>query len=227
MILRAGRWYSGKPVFHVLLPIVDEGDYSGFEEVLMALSCHDTMLASEVFMKCVKKNEQKGSTVPTFELSQESECIVVDMFSGSDSDKIRERFENVRRKTIVANSEEHSRLIQRLCLAHSIDTSLDYKLLKNLGNLPTDPRPKHMTWYDFLHPTTKKINAKTFILEVAVHHPTAREYDQWRALDGNRHDLPSVQHITDGYFGQDGVNYTLLREKFLRTVTTRRSAGRT
>jgi len=34
MLLRAGRWYENKSVFHIILPVLDEDDMTGFEDVL-------------------------------------------------------------------------------------------------------------------------------------------------------------------------------------------------
>ena len=64
MLLRAGRWYDSKSVFHILLPILDVDDMTGFEDVLTALASCDDQLRDEVILRAIKpiNSEEKPPT---------------------------------------------------------------------------------------------------------------------------------------------------------------------
>jgi len=48
------------------------------------------------------------------------------------------------------------------------------------------------------------------------HLRVAHRYDEWRGVQQSDviATLPSVQHITDGYFGKDDTNFNIIREKY-------------
>lgn len=224
MILRAGRWYEGKSVFHVLIPTLGDEDLSGFEEVLSALASCDEQIRDEVLLRTkpdVKPSDplppspETGDTLP--------ECIMIEEFE-ADQEEIKRCFTNIRKNLFPA---KESRRIQELCIEKGIDTSVEYALLRiDIPELPEDPRPKGMLWYDYLHPMRRDRLAGFDFVRTILDPNNLRvghTYDEWRGvqpLDVIER-LPSVQHITDGFFGKDDTNFNILREKFGKKVVGR------
>jgi superfamily II DNA or RNA helicase len=220
MILRAGRWYEGKSVFHVLIPTLGDEDLSGFEEVLSALASCDEQIHDEIVLRTkpdVKPSDplplspETGDTLP--------ECIMIEEF-GADPEEIKRCFINIRKKLFPA---KESRRIQELCIEKGIDTSVEYALLCiDIPELPEDPRPKGMLWYDYLHPLRfhDRLTGYEFVKTIPSNLRISHTYDEWRGVQPTDviSRLPSVQHITDGFFGKDDTNFNTLRNKFGKVV---------
>jgi len=226
MVLRAGRWYEGKSVFHILLPTLGDEDLSGFEEVLLALASCDEQIRDEIVLRTkpeVKPSDplppspQTGETLP--------ECIMIDEFE-ANQEEIQRCFTNIR-KNLFPVKESHR--IQNLCIDNDIDTSVEYSLLRNhMPELPEDPRPKGMVWYDYLHPERfhdDRLTASVFVKTIldTNNFRVGHAYDEWRGVQPTDviARLPSVQHITDGFFGKDDTNFNTLHEKFGKKVVIR------
>lgn len=226
MVLRAGRWYEGKSVFHVLIPTLGDEDLSGFEDVLYSLASCDEQIRDEILLRTnldVKPSDplppspETGDTLP--------ECIMIEEFE-ANQEEIKRCFTNIRKNLFPA---KESRRIQELCIVKGVDTSVEYALLRiEIPELPEDPRPKGVLWYDYLHPLrfhgdrlTGSDFVKTFLdtNNLRVGHA----YDEWRGVQPTDviARLPSVQHITDGFFGKDDTNFNTLREKFGKKVVGR------
>ena len=220
MLLRAGRWYTGKSIFHILLPVIDDDDMTGFEDVLMALASCDDKLRDEVILRSSKflVNKQKQNhSVESFD-SYTTECIMIDEYDGSETDEIRKCFINIKKKLFPVRE---SNKIQELCIKEGIDTSTEYNmlLLTKIPELPEDPRFKNSTWFDYLHPNVKqqRISVEEFFdIIKSKSISTGCIYDEWRGLQPSdiKSKLPSTQHITDGYFGCDLTNFNDITKKF-------------
>jgi len=217
MILRAGRWYESKPVFHVLIPTFDEDDLSGFEEVLSALASSDDQIRDEIgrISRSIENADSEDQIPKTHdpEASIAPECIMIDEFDATQ-EEIRRCFMNIRKKLFPTTE---SRRIQDLCVTRGWETSVDYATQRMaIPDLPEDPRPKNTTWYDYLHPTclsASRLSPREFVKTVLDPHQlhVAHHYDAWRqsqppsiSMQTNR--LPSVQHILDGYFGKEDTH---------------------
>jgi superfamily II DNA or RNA helicase len=226
MILRAGRWYEGKSVFHVLIPTLGDEDLSGFEEVLTALASCDEQIRDEIVLRTkpdVKPSDplppspDTGYTLP--ERITIEEC-------GSNQEEIKRCFTNIRKNLFPA---KESRLIQELCIEKGIDTSVEYALLRiDFPELPEDPRPKGMLWYDYLHPMRfqdDRLTGSDFVKTILDPNNlrVGHSYDEWRGVQPSDviARLPSVQHIIDGFFSKDDTNFNTLREKFGKKVVGR------
>ena len=226
MILRAGRWYEGKSVFHVLIPTLGNEDLSGFEEVLSALASCDEQICDEIVLRTkpgvnpsdpLPPSPETGDTLP--------EHIMIDEFE-ADQEEIKRCFTNIRKNLFPARE---SRRIQELCIEKSIDTSVEYALLRiDIPELPEDPRPKGMMWYDYLHPMQfhdDRLTGSDFVKTILDPNNlrVAQTYDEWRGVQPTDviARLPSVQHITDGFFGKEDTNFNTLREKFGKKVVGR------
>lgn len=224
MVLRAGRWYEGKSVFHVLIPTLGDEDLSGFEEVLFALASCDEQIRDEIVLR-TKPDVKPSDPLPPSPETGETlpECIMIDQFE-ANQEEIKRCFTNIR-KNLFPVKESHR--IQNLCIDNGIDTSVEYSLLRDhMPELPKDPRPKGMAWYDYLHPGREKrltvsVFVKTILDTNSLH--VGHAYDEWRGVQPTDviARLPSVQHITDGFFGTDDTNFNTLREKFGKKVVIR------
>ena len=96
---------------------------SHIEEVLSQLSLSDSVLRDEVLIFC--------------SLKEGGECQQV--------------FKNVRRRLFPTRESQR---VQELCVEKGINTGADYSLLRQeIPELPEDPRPKNMSWDEYLHPT--------------------------------------------------------------------------
>jgi superfamily II DNA or RNA helicase len=227
MILRAGRWYEGKSVFHVLIPTLDEEDLSGFEEVLSALASCDDQIRDEIMLRSVgviSSLSPKPTPFPSDgKLGDAPECIMIDEF-GATEDEIRRCFANIRKNLFPARE---SRRIQELCIEKGWDTSVEYSLQRIvIPELPEDPRTKNVSWYDYLHPYgNAKLTVSEFVKTILDKHNLrlAYRYDEWRGVQPSDvlTRLPSVQHITDGYFGKDDTDFNVIREKYGKKIQGR------
>lgn len=228
MILRAGRWYEGKPVFHILLPILDNDDMSGFEEVLTSLASCDEYIRDEIILRA-SSNKRNLEISPQFEKDGGAipECIMIEECNGDDADGIKRCLKNARKNLYDSKG---SKRIQALCIEKGIDTSVEYSTnLRTLNpDLPEDPRPRGVSWYDFLHPKLlERITPQEFVKTVleANNVRSADKYDNWREIQPTdvKTNLPSVQHITDGFFGKDcSTNFEVIQEVFGKKTTARR-----
>ena len=225
MVLRAGRWYEGKPIFHVLIPTLCDEDLSGFEEVLSALASCDEQIRDEIVLRIKSDVKPSDPLPPSSETGDmRPECIMIDEFN-ADQEEIKRCFANIRRNLFTS---KESRRIQELCIEKSIDTSIDYTHLRSndLPELPEDPRPKGMLWYDYLHPIcSDRLSGSDFVKTILDPNNlrVGHIYDEWRGVQPIDVivKLPSVQHITDGFFGKNDTNFNSLREKFGKKIITR------
>jgi superfamily II DNA or RNA helicase len=226
MILRAGRWYEGKPVFHVLITTLGDEDLSGFEEVLSALASCDDQIRDEIVLRAKQGVKPSNPLPPSVETGDTCpECIMIEEFE-ADQEEIKRCFTNIRRNLFPAKD---SRRIQGLCIEKGIDTSVDYEqeLKKEFPELPEDPRPKGILWYDYLHPNRSDRSSGADFVNTILEPNNLRighTYDEWRGVQPTDviARLPSVQHITDGFFGKDDTNFNTLLEKFGKKVVGRR-----
>ena len=215
MILRAGRWYEGKSVFHVLIPTLDDEDLSGFEEVLSALASCDEQIRDEIILRSMVITEPSSSPLlPGVSSSVVPECITIDEFEANE-EEIKRCFANIRKNLFPVRE---SKRIQELCIEKRWDTSIEYSLQRiAIPELPEDPKPKNMLWFDYLHPNWNiRMSPSDFVKTIPHHLRVAHRYDEWRGVQplDDIATLPSVQHITDGYFGKDDTNFNIILEKY-------------
>jgi superfamily II DNA or RNA helicase len=223
MLLRAGRWYEGKSVFHILLPVLDDDDMTGFEDVLTALASCDDQLRDEIILRAIKPTDSKEKPPISLDAGAVAECVMIDDYDGSNIDEIKKCFVNIR-KNLFPSRE--SKRIQELCIHKGIDTSIEYSMIlrTEIPELPEDPKPKNSAWYDYLHPKlVERIQVEVFVKDIIEHNNlrVGHKYDEWLGVQPSdiRMKLPSVQHINDGYFGTEYTNYNGLLEKFSKNVS--------
>ena len=210
MVLRAGRWREDKSVFHVIIPTLGDEDLSGFEDVLTALGSCDEQLRDEVVLGAQPAAAPAAGAAPGCAAAgAPPECVMVDEF-GSDPAEVRRCFAGARKNLFPAADRRH---IQALCVEKGIDTSVQYAQARaDNPELPEDPRPKGVPWYDFLHPA-RGGRAAPADFAAAVLGPNGlrvgHAYDAWRAAQPAAAvaGLPTVQHISDGFFGEGFTNF--------------------
>jgi superfamily II DNA or RNA helicase len=227
MILRPGRWYVNKPVFHILLPIIDDEDMSGIEYVLTSLASCDELLKDEIVLHTIKgkKDDKQKDKTTSIDEGNESECLIIDEYDGSNLDDIKNCFTRIRKNLF---SSKESKEIQQDCLDKKIDTSIEYKSYRSqVPELPEDPRPKKISWYDYLHPfESTRYSFDDFINNIIKpkNIQISYMYDEWylkQSIDIQTK-IPSLQHISDGYFGNEYTEFNLILESFREKVSGRR-----
>ena len=196
MMLRAGRAYENKNLFHILLPVTDGDDVTGFENVLIALASFDSQIRDEIALRassaaCIGSAavEAAGSTAP--------QCIMIEEF-GADIDELRKCFRR---------SLNHQRDLREVCRAHGVESSIDYAKLRESHRefeLPEAPPLQGKTWYDYLHRGVKMSLAELQREMTRCGIKSATHYVEVR-----KPEWPTLQHINDGYFGEK-TNFSAL-----------------
>jgi superfamily II DNA or RNA helicase len=219
MILRPGRWYTGKPLFHMLFPILDDEDMSGFQNVLTALASCDMSIRDEILLRAsVAAADVIPDPSPYMPAAagESVERILMDDMDGTDLERIQACFQRTRQAVF---SVYDSRQIQALCLEKGVDTSVEYHtVLRPYTDLPEYPRPRGVTWYTYLHPrSVNRMSASEFVKELEKNSlRMALTYTEWREVQpaSVRATVPSVQHILDGYFGADMASFNDLLVRY-------------
>ena len=150
MLLRPGRWYEGKHIFHILLPVLNDDDLSGFERVLTSLASSDEQLLDEIILRASKKSEKKDDLSPSSDDGMSAENIIVEEYEGSNMDAIQKCFRSIRdNATRQINYKDLSRRVRE----KSILSEAEYDTVKNDLGWPDDPRALSgfKSWYDLLH----------------------------------------------------------------------------
>jgi len=228
MVLRAGRWYEGKSVFHILIPTLGDEDLSGFEEVLTSLASSDEQVCDEVLLRqndvCNTLGDERNDAES---YGTSTECIVIDECS-ADVDEIQRCFQNVRTNIYGAYGASQSKYIRELCIRKNIHTSIEYaRLCVDIPELPENPLPKHMVWYDYLHPAhIHRIHCADFVTCVLIPNrlQVSYQYDAWRSIQRPEDiaELPTIQNITDGFFGKNYTEFNTIYKTFHKQLARRR-----
>ena len=224
MFLRPGRWYPNKSLFHILVIATEEDDLSGFEEVLYSLATIDERIVDEIEYVAKKKGEKQPESSERRDdaRGRSAEHIIIDNYM-SDKDAIKQCFDNIRRRFYPATSASR---IRAYCVENSIDTSVEYGMLKPEWFPETPPFKSNQTWFDFLHPNSERMNVVEWVTSIIVKNNLriSKNYDEWRGIQPMyiQTSLPSVQHITDGYFGENMCEFGAIVAKFGGAATGRR-----
>jgi len=202
MILRAGRPYINKDIFHILIPAFEDEDFEAYEEVLNALASHDEQIRDEIMYHSGILN---GSTDKTknrpISYEVDPKCIIIQHFDSSE-DSVRNCFGCIRKRVIESVDTIG---IRDICNHYDVKTSVEYiNLRKDVQELPEDPKPRKETWYDYLNPfTPSRISHNEFKEHISKNKLTiGYNYDEWHKSQQNTQ-YPSLQNINDGYFGEN------------------------
>jgi superfamily II DNA or RNA helicase len=213
MLLRPGRWYENKPLFHIILPILDGEDFDGFERALVALASHDNAIFEEVILKLNKKSEESDPSTNTFmNESVKPEMIDISLFDGADMIKMTETLSRAR--TALTPAAVNREKILKMCREKSIRTSREYKALHaEMPDLPESLLRGEETWFGLLNPNIETIKTSDWIAKCIKPNNIniAEQYESWFLAQAELV-VPSLQNINDGYFGSE-INFNTLLEK--------------
>jgi hypothetical protein len=152
------------------------------------------------------------SPIPNDDGSIKPTLIMIDEINSENIKDIKESFHNVLRRTGVS---KNSKMIQKLCIEKNIDTSKDYKnrFLKIYPYFCEDPRPKNITWYDYLHPHVEKIKIQEFVTNFLEPNllDSSEKYENWYSKEKK---TPSLENISNGYFGENYTSFLDIYSKF-------------
>lgn len=212
MFLRAGRACTNKSRFHILLPIVGQDDMSGFQEVLEALAEHDSQLRDEITCRptIFDLNSCAAASLASATLDDRMQTlhINIETYGSQEVARFRETISTIRANITHRFGRVY---VLDICAKNKIDTSIEYKNIRaNMTELPENPREYNETWYNFLHIGDPKqhISLEYFITQFIIPNSltVSSKYDKWR-IDNGYINLPTIQHIIDGYFGVDNNNF--------------------
>ena len=197
-MLRPGRWYEGKDVFHIIIPALGE-DMSGFETVLSALAQTDHEIHDEIIARSTGGG-YSSKTFSTAGVEAMPQRIIMEGYASSPTEMSR-CFSKIHSEGVRMGWVN----VQKQCIKHGIKTSVAYSEWKP-DNYPSDPRPKNMSWFKFLNPDKEPIPIQDFAsLLVAKGLDDAKKYEAGRDAA-----QPSVQEICDGYFGEKNCNFNVI-----------------
>jgi superfamily II DNA or RNA helicase len=206
MLMRAGRWCKDKPLFHILLPVTDDDDMSGFEDVLSSLAGTDEFLRDEIVLRANANFDNIENRTCIEAISNVApECIVIEEYNGSDIDSVTRCFANVR-KNIYASKDKKVQLhdVREANIKLGLKCREEYRSVRTRDIHPVyieDPmsqfKDSWVSWYHFLgvdtsvYPQTKEDFKKQCQQKQLHTYPKYIEYVQ------NNQDLPV--HVTEMY----------------------------
>ena len=199
-IFRAGRWYKDKPLFHVLLPILEEDDISGLESVFLSLAEYDEALKDEIVYKAAHPGSSSGEPDPRTDSSGSviPDSIIIEGFDGSNVEEVIRCFRNLRtyfhHEKVLSFGE-----VIAICKKHSISTSEEYKMIRDTKepHLPEHPLREGISWYNFLHGSAPRMSLEQFVNDIIVERKI-RTIADW--MTTHTPPYPSSLNIADGYF---------------------------
>ena len=112
--------------------------------------------------------------------------------------------------------------VREYCVDKGIDSSFEYaehRKTETRISLPCDlPCQSNETVYAFLHPNASCMQKSEFINVLKMHDlSTSQKYESWRtgivsSSSSSSSQYPSIQHISDGYFGPNDTNFNTFVE---------------
>ena len=145
----------------------------------------------------------------TFHSSSDTALMneIIRLCSMSDATQCKKVFINIRNNLFPSGE---SKRVQEYCVSKGIHTSAEYSLLRlDMPELPSDPRPKNTSWYEYLHPADTRV--RSFVKDILNSNNlrVEHEYDEWLSSQQSdvKVNLPSVQNINDGYFGSEYTKF--------------------
>lgn len=153
MTLRPGRWDENKSKFHIILPIIDSDDMTGYENTLTALASYDKQLYDEIMLRVIETTEKDiVKDIRECDYGEEPDNIIIDEYDGTNMDEIRTCFINIRNNLFPAFTYSQAK---KLIATHKITCKADYyELCKKDVRLPREPdvffKSSFVNWIDYL-----------------------------------------------------------------------------
>ena len=198
-LLRPGRWFPYKSVFHMIICNTVDDNTSGFENALIALSSHDEDLRKEIMLSTSRSGSSDDKLLEEGETSNGR--IHIERLEIKDSNSISTMFNRVR--TLIIPKQD-LRAIRKECISRGIRTSFEYQKLRDeITHFPEDPRFSGLSWFDFFNVNVDKIDHTDFIdkcKEEKIY--TFTDYLKWNEVPSK---FPSCQNLEDGYFQESQI----------------------
>jgi superfamily II DNA or RNA helicase len=169
MLLRPGRWCINKPIFHILMPILNNEDIGGLERVLLALADVDPKIVTEIELKIKKMNTINKDIENKEYIDEEIENIVIDSYDGGDIDEIKKCFMRVRNRVFNYNELTYDQMKNNLAnlLNKPYNKTTYLQLCKGYDIYPEKPDEYYKNewkgWIDYLGIERKYYDLETCI----------------------------------------------------------------
>ena len=194
MLLRAGRFYLNKSVFHIILPQVENEDNEGIQNALHALSSVDILLSNEIVKKSLHYSlnsqnsnyDEEGNIIP--------DTIVINSYNSDEIEKIRNKSLEIIKKN------KSFQYIRDYCVKNRITCIKEYNNIRERLNWDGTPWKDKMTAYDFFHPDSNERISVDIFKELMINQniPTTDRYIEWRLEQTLFY--PTVEEAIEGYF---------------------------
>jgi len=215
MLLRAGRFYVTKPLFYIIMTLLDDDESEEIQFVLEALTKYDVYFDQQILKRILQTNEANKPVQPKGPLEDElglDDKIQTTSVNWNDIPAIRKVFMNlIKRRTSRGTPYQQIHAIRKLCKQQKISSSSAYNKVRLLTGWIEEPWLKrNMTAYDFFHDENDehRLSQDDFRRKIAEQGIQSTDaYDVWFSKAGAGY--PSIEYINDGYFGKNSTNLQL------------------
>jgi hypothetical protein len=212
--LRRDAAYANKEGWCVIVKTRSEGEEETSEDVMdgILLEMASFLILSSSSNTDVDMKKTKKEQLQDF----------VSQFLEFDVDKkefsIEETVERMQCMYLRKEYVSGNKGVREYCIEKRIDSSFEYaehRKTETRISLPTDiPCQSTETVYAFLHPNASCMQKSEFISVLkSLDLTTSQKYESWRTgLVLSSSHYPSIQHISDGYFGPNDTNFNTFVE---------------
>jgi superfamily II DNA or RNA helicase len=209
--LRRDYAYANKEGWCVIVKTRSEGEEETSEDVM------DSILLEMASFLILSSTSDADNKKPKKQQLQD----FVSQFLEFDVDRkefsIEETVERMQCMYLRKEYVSGNKGVREYCIDKGIDSSFEYaehRKTETRISLPTDlPCQSNETVYAFLHPNASCMQKSEFInLLKTLDLTTSQKYETWRTGLVWPSAYPSIQHISDGYFGPNDTNFNTFVE---------------
>ena len=201
-LLRSGRHYPGKQKFYLIMTFTenDDADFIGF--TLDALAQMDPYLDKQLLRLALNPTSTDPRTPDAISISESlNDPIQSDFADGHDLERIRRCIETVikRRMGTITTRLQFERL-RAACQETGILNTSHYNKLREQYSWPEAPWScRDMSAYEFFRGVVRgPVSSDTFRSQMRDLEVPYESYEGWQQTHP---EYPSIEDITDGYFG--------------------------
>jgi superfamily II DNA or RNA helicase len=204
MLLRGGRYFPGKNMFYMIMTFTEEEDADFIGYVLDALAQMDPHLDKQLLrlaMKSQEESEPRSESVSSS--SSLNDPIQTEGADGHDLTRIKLCIEKViRRRVGNMTTRAQFHRLRRICQQMGLLNTSQYNAVKEQYAWPEAPwTTQQISPYEFFRGVpTGPMSHEGFLEAIRDQTVLYENYPVWQAAHS---DYPSVEDITDGYFGQE------------------------
>jgi hypothetical protein len=215
--LRRDYAYANKEGWCVIVKTRSEGEEETSEDVMDGILLE---MASFLILSSTSNTDVDADMKKTKKQQLQE---FVSQFLEFDVDKkefsIEETVERMQCMYLRKEYVSGNKGVREYCIEKRIDSSFEYaehRKTETRISLPSDiPCQSTETVYAFLHPNTSCMQKSEFISVLkSLDLTTSQKYESWRTglLSSSSLQYPSIQHISDGYFGPNDTNFNTFVE---------------